>query len=357
MNTTNCKRQTVNCKLAKTIAGLVLAVLAVQPSYGAFSKVGTTGAAFLKISVGRPTGMGDAFCAIADDPTAAFFNPAGLANIDQRLIMVNHIQWIAGINHEYISGVLPLKGVGTVALNVTALGTGDMEQTTIDDPSTPAREDNGTGLMFSGTDLAVGVSYARLITEKLSFGLGAKVVSEQIWNSNASSVGIDVGLLYNTGWRSLRIGAAVTNFGPDLSFSGLNLQFVDSMFTTRPPASYMSTPAPLPVTFRFGLGCNIIDGPKSKLVADVDLVHPSDINETVNAGLEYAYDGKFFLRGGYILNTDASYAQEIGWAQGISAGAGIAFKPVTGLDMRLDYGYRNQGFLGNTHRLALMVGF
>ena len=339
---------------------LVFCVLVVAPNtllHGAFSKVGTTAAAFLKISVGRPTGMGDAFVAIADDPTAAFFNPAGLGHIGERQVMLNHIQWIAGINHEYISGVLPISGIGTVGINVTALGTGNMEQTLIDDPGSPAREDQGTGLLFSGNDIAVGLSYGRLITEKLAFGFGVKSVTEQIWNSTASGVGVDVGLLYNTGWRSLRVGASVTNFGPDLSYSGLNLDFVDSTQQTKPPATYKSTPAPMPVTFRFGLGYNFIDLPKSRLVGDVELVHPSDINETINAGLEYAYDGRFFLRGGYIFNTDPDYAADIGWNQGLSAGAGIAFTPRPNLNMKIDYGYRNQGFLGNTHRLALLVGF
>lgn len=339
------------------VALALLAVLAVQPSYGAFSKVGTTGAAFLKISVGRPTGMGDAFTAIADDPTAAFFNPAGLAHLGKRQIMLNHIQWIAGMNHEYLSGVLPISGIGTVALNVTSLSTGNMEQTLIDNPNSPAREDMGTGLVFSGNNLAVGLSYARLITEKLSFGFGVKSVTEQIWNSTASGVGVDVGLLYNTGWRNLRIGAAVTNFGPDLSFSGLNLDFVDSTIKTKPPASYKSTPSPLPVTFRFGLGYDIINTTSNKLVIDVDLVHPSDINETINAGIEYGYAGQYFIRTGYIFNTDASYTADIGVSQGLSAGAGIAFTPIPNLSMKLDYGYRNQGFLGNTHRLALLVGF
>jgi hypothetical protein len=328
-----------------------------SPAFAAFSKVGTTAAPFLKISVGRPTGMGDAFVAIADDPAAVFFNPAGLAQLGEREVMINHIAWIAGMNHEYLSGILPVSGIGTVGLSVTALGTGNMELTQIDDLNSPAREDAGMRLNFSGTDIAVTATYARRITEKLNFGLSVKAVNQTIWNTSASGVGADVGLLYNTGFRSLRVGAAVANFGADMSFNGLNLDFVDSTWQTRPAASYKSTPAPMPITFRFGLGYDIVDADKSKLVAALDLVHPADINETINLGLEYGYAGTYFARAGYIFNTDATYSEEVGWQQGLSAGAGIRFKPVSGLNMKLDYGYRNQGWLGSTHRVSLAVGF
>ncbi|MEO0108397.1 MAG: PorV/PorQ family protein [candidate division WOR-3 bacterium] len=343
------------CALAFLCACAI--VLLTSSAFAAFSKVGTTGAAFLKISVGRPTGMGDAFCAVADDPSATWYNPAGIAHLGRREIMLNHIQWIAGMNHEHLAGILPISGIGTVGLSVTALGTGDIAITTIDNPSTRAREDTFTGVSYSGNDFAVTATYARLITDKLAFGLSAKGVTEQIYNSSASGVGLDIGLLYNTGFNNLRIGAAVMNFGSDLSFSGLNLDFIDSTRNTRPPASYKTTPAPLPIIFRFGLAYDVLNAGNNKLVADVDLVHPSDINETVNFGLEYGYASRFFVRAGYILNTDFDYIADVGWTQGLSAGAGVSFTPVRGLDMKLDYGYRHQGFLGGTHRLTLGFSF
>jgi opacity protein-like surface antigen len=92
-------------------------------------------------------------------------------------------------------------------------------------------------------------------------------------------------------------------------------------------------------------------------VLALDLVHPSDINETVNLGLEYGIAGKYFLRGGYIYNTDLTYQEAVGWNQGISAGAGLALEPLKGLNLKLDYGYRHQGYMGGTHRVTLGVGF
>jgi len=345
-----------------TLALLASAAL-VSPARAAFSKVGTTGAAFLKIGVGRATAMGDAFVAIADDASAAYFNPGGLARVG-RQIQVNHVDWIADVNHENLTVVLPVNNVGTVAVNVTALTMGDMEQTTIDNPNTVTREDEGTGLYFGASDMAFAASYARILTDKLSFGLSVKAVTQTIWDMSASAVGFDLGLFYNTGFRSLRIGAAVTNYGTQLSYSGRQLDYSFDWTDSGPSemqGSYKTTPVGLPTSFRFGIAYDIIEAldpaKDSRLTAALDVVHPSDINETVNFGLEYGLADVFFLRGGYILNADNSYQEEIGWLTGISAGLGARAKPTHGLSLGLDYTFRYYQYLKPTHRLQLSVGF
>jgi len=79
----------------------VLAIVAsvCTPSQALFTKIGMAGLTFLKIGVGRSSGMGDAFVAVADDATAAYWNPAGLALVTGRQALVNHVDWIADINH------------------------------------------------------------------------------------------------------------------------------------------------------------------------------------------------------------------------------------------------------------------
>jgi hypothetical protein len=342
---------------------LLVSVAIVSPAQAAFSKVGTTGAAFLKIGVGRSTAMGDAFVAIADDASAAYFNPAGLARVN-RQVALNHVDWIADVSHENVTIVLPMTSFGTIAFNVTALTMGDIEQTTIDNPSTRLREDEGTGLFFGASDMAFAVSYARIITDKLSFGVTTKVVQQTIWDMSASAFGFDVGLFYNTGFRSLRIGAAVTNYGTQLTFSGRQLDYSFYWPDSGPSTiqgSYKTTPMGLPTSFRFGIAYDIIEAPDpekgSRLTAALDITHPSDINETVNFGLEYGLSNAFFLRGGYILNADNSYQEEIGWLTGLSAGLGARAKPTRGLTLGLDYTFRYLKYVKPTHRLQLTVGF
>jgi len=251
-----------------TIA-LLVSVAILSPAQAAFSKVGTTGAAFLKIGVGRSTGMGDAFVAIADDASAAYFNPAGLARVN-RQAQLNHLDWIADVNHDNLAIVLPMTNFGTVAFNVTALTMGEMEQTTIDNPSTRLREDEGTGLFFGASDMAFAVSYARIITDKLCFGVTAKVVQQTIWDMSASAFGFDVGLFYNTGFKSLRIGAAVTNYGTQLTFTGRQLDysfFWEDSGPSQIQGSYKTTPVGLPLRHR--LRYHRGNGPVGRLPPDL----------------------------------------------------------------------------------------
>lgn len=346
--------------MTKQALAVVLACLvAASVGFAAFSKVGTTGAAFLKIGVGRSTAMGEAFTAIADDASACYFNPAGLAHVG-RQVQLNHVDWIADINHDHLAVVLPWTNFGTLSFAVTALSMGDMEQTMIDNPGTRAREDEGTGLKFSAADFAFGVTYSRIITDKLAFGFTARAVQQTVWDMSASALGVDLGLFYNTGFRSLRIGATVSNFGTQLAFSGRQLEYGITWPDSGPPGlrgNYRTDGMPLPTLFRFGIAYDLMDTEQSKLTAAVDLTHPSDINETINFGLEYGYSNLFFLRGGYILNVDQKYAESVGRLSGLTAGCGVKTEPTQGLNLGLDYTFRFLKYLKPTHRVQLTVGF
>jgi hypothetical protein len=332
-------------------------LLAIGLSFGGMTKIGTTAAPVLKIGVGRATGMGEAFVAVADDASSAYWNPAGLALLTSRQVIFNHIDWIADVNHDFITVALPLS-IGTVAFSVTALTMGEMRNTILDDAATLAvREDTGTGLTFGATQLALGATYSRMITDRLAFGITAKGISEQIWDNSASGIGMDVGLFYKTGFRSLNLGMVISNFGSEMSYSGRQLDFADTTKTTDPPAAYQTTPAPLPTIFRFGISYNLIEKEKDYLLFAADLVHPSDVSETVNFGLEYCANRLLFIRAGYIFNTDADYADEIGRKTGICAGLGVAFKIRERINLKLDVGYRMIDYLGGSPRMTLNLGF
>ena len=59
-------------------------------------RVGRAGFGFLKIGQGaRPVGMGEAFVAVADDLNAAFWNPAGLTEVERLEYLFTYSEWIA----------------------------------------------------------------------------------------------------------------------------------------------------------------------------------------------------------------------------------------------------------------------
>lgn len=335
-------------------AALVLLAVLAAPASAVFTKVGMAGMPFLKIGVGRCTGMGEAFVAVADDATAAYWNPAGVALLRGRQAVVNHIDWVSDITHEYAAVVVPTRA-GNFGVALTALTLGVFEETTIE-------EYQGTGRTFTGSDVALGVSYGRLLTEKLAFGASAKYITEQVWDVGAQGVAFDFGVHYNTGWRNLRLGMSIANFGPDIRYTGSQLNFTHDPGWEWPwsrepiPGTYLTETFPLPITFRFGLAYDFLRTDKSYLSAAADLVHYNDINEKVNVGLEYNYN-PVYVRAGYILNTDFDYAEALGFATGISAGAGFRVKPTDKLGLQLDYNYRNLARLGASHRVTLSVDF
>ena len=72
-----------------------------------FAKVGTIGGQFLKIGIGaRAVAMGSAFVSVADDATAVYWNPAGIARIQKSVLSINHTTWLADISLR--TGHLPV---------------------------------------------------------------------------------------------------------------------------------------------------------------------------------------------------------------------------------------------------------
>ena len=70
---------------------LLTSALLVGLASAQFDNVGTSAANFLKIGVGsRAEGMGGAYTAQVADATALYWNPSGLAHIQQPQIVFNY---------------------------------------------------------------------------------------------------------------------------------------------------------------------------------------------------------------------------------------------------------------------------
>ena len=116
---------------------LALVLLVVSPRV-ARAATGETGFAFLKLGVGaRAMGLGSAYVALADDPTALHWNPAGLAAIPGTQVTVMHNEWIQDFRQEFVA----VGRIGGV-VHATAADTG----VTALKPGRRARRGNGRRL-------------------------------------------------------------------------------------------------------------------------------------------------------------------------------------------------------------------
>lgn len=313
------------------------------------TKTGTTAAQFLKIGAGpRAIGMGGAYVSVADDITAMYWNPAGLARMQTGEAVFNHVNWILDVSYDAAGASLIIDGVGTLAAGAYILNDGEMDVTTTDNPE-------GTGERFSAGAYAATVSFARALTDQFSIGFTAKYVGEYIWNETATAVALDFGTMYEAPvFNGLRIGASMSNFGPQMQLSGPDIKRLyysgpgglNIVNTSLEMDSY-----DLPLLFRVGISTDALHDENNRITLAVDAVHPNDNTEYLNSGLEYAWSDVVFLRAGW-----KSLFQR-GTEEGLTAGAGVQYAVATALDLKFDYAYQDFGRLGAVHYFSLGVKF
>jgi long-subunit fatty acid transport protein len=315
------------------------------------SKVGSTAAPFLNVAIGaRPIAMGGAFSATANDVSALYWNPAGIARIPGNEALFSYSNWFADINYNWSGAALNLGGMGTIGLSVTYLDYGEMEVTTLS-------EQDGTGQMFDATDLAMALSYAYNLTDKFSVGGSVKYIQQRIWNSSASSIAFDLGVLYYSDIMGIRIGSSISNFGDAMSLSGKDLLVQHDINeqiegnNDEILANLKTDEFPLPLLFRIGLAADIIDMEDHLFTVAVDALHPNDNDESLNVGVEYLLYEMIALRGGY-KSLFLDNAEE-----GLTLGVGLRYTFAPGLRLFVDYAYQEFGILDNTQHFALGISF
>ena len=314
------------------------------------SKTGTTVGQFLLIEPSaRIGGMGNAGATMYDEIEAAYYNPAAIGHFAANGVQFTHSPWLAGITFDYAGLALTLGSLGNVYASVTALNSGDIAVTTVDQPL-------GTSEKYTVTDFALGLGYKRVVSERFSVGIQAKYLQETIWHSSMSGFALDVGTLYRISPDGLHIGASISNFGTRPQFDGRDLRILfdqNKLVNGDNPAipgSITTADFPLPILFRVGVGLPVTIDQNNRLRLEVDAYHPNDNNESVSMGAEWTFFDTFALRGGYqnLFLQDSEV--------GLTLGAGIHYA-LDDVKISFDYAWANHGRLDYTQLLTLGVAF
>lgn len=315
------------------------------------SKKGTTAAAFLSIGQGtRATGMGNAYVAIADDPSALYWNPAGITKVNGVGFIADHTKWIADIDYNFLGMTYNLGDIGTIGVSFTTSNIGDMNVTTIENPE-------GTGETFTATDAAFSVAWAIQLTENFSIGFNPKIVYQSIWKTSSTAMAIDMGVQYVTPFDGLILGMSISNFGTKMQLVG-NSELI--LFDPDPnstgnngsiPALLQTDSWELPVNFRVGVAYEPFKIDQHRFLLAVDALHVSDNYESVNVGGEYTFNDFFSIRGGYksLFLKDSE--------ETFSLGAGIKQLLLGNISVQFDYAYQDFGRLNNIQKFSLSIIF
>jgi hypothetical protein len=317
------------------------------------SKVGTTAAAFLEIGPGSvATAMGGAFVSVANDATALYWNPSGVADFTNNEVTIFHANWIASINFDYAALVIPLGEAGNIGFSFTSLSMADEMVRTVLLPE-------GTGEFYSAGDIAVGLSYARKLTDRFSIGFTAKYIQETIWHESASAFAIDVGTIFRTDlFNGLTIGASISNFGTQERLNGSDIR---NFYRVDPTILGSNNQVPyiveldsweLPFLFQIGVSTNIIKNDDYRFLVSVDALHPNNNYESMNIGGQFSFREFLFIRGGFrnLFLKDSE--------GGLTLGVGVNSKLLFSDDfVSFDYAYRNFGRLDNVHTLSVDIKF
>ena len=315
------------------------------------SKVGTTAVPFLGIHAGpRAFAMGGAFTAMGDDATTLYYNPGGISRSDRSQFLGSTTNWLVGTRFNWIGCILALDRVNTIGFSLTQLDYGQEDVTTVISPE-------GTGEKWSASDFAAGLSYGRDLTDRFSIGGSVKYIQQKIWHETASAFALDVGLLFVTPFRDMRLGMSISNFGTDMRMDGRDLlRRIDldpsNIGNNDAVTAKLKTDGwPLPLFFRVGLAGEVWKTHPVRLTVAADALRPSDNTETVQIGTELALYERLFLRAGY-----KSLFRE-NPEEGLTLGCGLRM-PVSGtVSWKVDYAFADYGLFECVQMFAVGLNF
>ena len=297
--------------LAPLVLSIALLGISLLPP-AASAAPGEAGFAFLKLGIGaRPMGMGSAYVALADDPTALYWNPAGLGSVEGPQVTVMHNEWIQDFRQEF-AGVSRPFGATAAGLGISGFYSSEFEE----------RDDVGNLIgHFGFNDIAVTGALAHRFPHQATAGLAVKFIREMIAEETATAVAFDLGAKVGLGRSGVTLGGAIQNLGGD--------------------AKFITESFPLPRTIRAGAAITrAIPSLTGKGVLSAEVRKARGDESHVHVGGEFEYKERLALRAGAKFGYDD---------ESLSFGLGL-------IQRRFHFDYALVPFssnLGTTHFVSL----
>lgn len=336
---------------------LLAVLLPVTALAGNSSRIGTGGAQELLIPGGaRGIAFGASYMAFATGTDAIFWNPAGLSRMDPSVeVLVSHMEYIADIGVDYGAVGVKAGDFGTLGFTVKSITFGDIPITTNLFP-------DGTGSVYSPTFITAGITYSKLLTDRISVGFTTSLVTEKIINVSATGVAFDAAIQYkNLGYQGLNLGIAIKNVGPQMTFAGPGLLVTANAPNTGRGSQNYSVDAAsfdMPSSLEIGLGYQRQFDEENSAEVGALFRNNNYQDDEYGFGGEYSFNNMFFVRGGYTFEPqaqdDPTGARSYPWDYTMGAGVHYDF---TGISLTVDYAYRHVKYFTNNNIIALRLGF
>ncbi len=298
------------------------------------ARKGTSGAEQLLIPVGaRSIATGQAFISHFSGIESIYYNPAGLDREGGTQAMFNYMNYIADIDLTYFAVSAQLE-IGSIGLTYKTLNFGDIPVTTVENP-------DGTGQMYSPDYFVIGLTYSKMITDRVSAGVNFNFIHEGILNTSANGFAIDFGVQYRF-TPNFSLGASVKNIGSNMDYNGEDLKT-----KTEVPGSALGSGSTvyeidtegfsIPSYFELSLAYTNEFNESNSLSLGGVFRNNNTLEDAARVGLEYNFNDNFFLRGGYDFALENQDQQIFGF----TAGAGISYDFAQDMGLAFDYAFRD----------------
>jgi hypothetical protein len=324
---------------------------------GNTNRTGSAGAQELLIPTGAAgialAGSNIAFASGAD---AIYWNPAGLSRGSFGTeAFFSHMSYIADIGVDYGAVATTFAGIGTFGFSFKSIAFGNIPVTTEDNP-------DGTGATYSPSYMVGGLTYSRMLSDRISVGATFNFVDEAIMSTSATGFALDAGVQYNGLLvPELKLGVVVKNLGPNMTYTGTNLLRQGSTVGDIRGTQWYDVQAAsfeLPSQMDVALAYDKKLGEMSEVTIFGDFENNNYSSDVYKFGAQVGLNNMLFLRGGYNYAPNATKDQT-GQSSEIfdyTLGAGLNYS-LGDVNFTLDYAYEHVHLLTSINVFTVRLGF